>query len=67
MITMHSSIETLFPIGAKVINLGSIEAYVKGYVDHGDGNPQLLLHEKRPNGKFKRSHWEANPAKTRLA
>lgn len=67
MIANHSPLESRFPIGAKVINLGSIEAYVKGYIEHCDGSFALLLHEKRPNGKFRRSHWEANPEKCQLA
>ena len=63
----RTQLEAQFPIGTKVINLGCIEAYVKGYVDHVDGSCDLLLHEKRPDGKFKRSHWCADPAKCRVA
>ena len=61
MITMHSKLQKLFPVGTKVVNLDTIEAYVKGYVTHTDGSVSLLLHEKRPDGTFKRFHWAANP------
>lgn len=56
-----AQLETLFPIGTKVINLGNIKAIVTGYNEHIDGSCDLLLKEDTVCGWCKRIRWTADP------
>jgi len=54
-----------FPLGTKVLNFG-VKAEVVGYNDHGGLMFHLELAERNANGKLRRSHWLADPAKCEI-